>query len=168
MNVQTLSIDTIGGFPNNPELPLVLYRNVMLEDDRASETVAEMFRENEWQGIWRDGVFDYHHYHSNTHEALGCYSGRGSIQFGGPEGNIVTINRGDVVILPAGVSHKKIEATDDFGVVGAYPNKTCYDMCIGKEEDLCAAEKRIARVPLPDTDPVFGRTGGINEIWRAE
>ncbi|WVQ71326.1 hypothetical protein IAR50_000854 [Cryptococcus sp. DSM 104548] len=72
--------------------------------------------------------------HSRTHEVLVVVQGRGVMSFGGPEyapvrmreGNSargeIVVQKGDVVIIPAGVVHWLEEDLDgDFEFVGAYP-----------------------------------------------
>ena len=157
-------------FPNNPKLPLLVYRQLLKfdsRDDRDAATQCEhLFAENRWGGSWRNGVFSYHHFHSNAHEVLGVCSGSAEVQFGGPHGPIVSVKAGDVAILPAGTGHKKIKATADFLVVGAYPvGQEGYDLLRGEPEERPAAEKRVAAVPLPQADPLFGEDGPLFEHW---
>ena len=52
---------------------------------------------------------------------LGVYSGTARVQLGGEGGMTHTIHPGDVIIIPAGVAHKNLGDSPDFGVVGAYP-----------------------------------------------
>jgi mannose-6-phosphate isomerase-like protein (cupin superfamily) len=52
--------------------------------------------------FWRDGIYDWIHYHSRTHEVLGIARGSAKAQFGGPKGRTVTLKAGDAAILPAG------------------------------------------------------------------
>lgn len=164
--VQSVLLADDGTFPNNPTLPLLLYASALLPfgTDPASEVKAR-FGAHGWGGMWRNGVYRYHHYHSEAHEALGVYRGRAKIQFGGPNGRVIRIAHGDIAVLPAGTAHKLIEASPDFSVVGAYPPDQQPDMCYGKAGERPAADQRIAQVPMPDFDPVLGVKGGLTEIW---
>ena len=49
---------------------------------------------------WRNGVFPFHHYHSNAHEALGVYEGEVTVQFGGDGGVTLTARPDDMIVLP--------------------------------------------------------------------
>ncbi|MFT4023565.1 MAG: hypothetical protein QM664_07260 [Flavihumibacter sp.] len=40
---------------------------------------------------------------------------------GGYEDKIVQLEKGDVLVIPAGVAHKNVGCTDDFGCVGLIP-----------------------------------------------
>lgn len=156
-------------FPNNPDLPLLVYRQALGETgDRAAQELERLFAENGWVGSWRNGVYDYHHYHSNAHEVLSICAGRATIQFGGPSGPILQVEPGDVAILPAGTAHKKVEASSDLLVVGAYPaGQEDYDLVRGEEKKQADAEERIAAVPLPNADPVYGPQGPLFDHWAA-
>jgi uncharacterized protein YjlB len=46
----------------------------------------ELFESNQWGDSWRDGLYDYVHYHSRIHEVLGIARGEGKVQFGGRRG----------------------------------------------------------------------------------
>lgn len=118
------------------------------------EWFEDRFAENGWSGAWRNGVYDYHHYHATTHEVLGCYAGRARIQLGGPKGAVHDIAAGDVVVIPAGVAHRRVEASDDFAVVGAYPDGVTPDMQEGEGDPSIA-------LALPERDPALGRGRGF-------
>ncbi len=165
-NIVSISLTDDGTFPNNEKLPLVkLVSAVALPEQNPAAVIEELFQKNNWRGSWRNGIYSFHHYHSTAHEALGCYGGSAQVQFGGPEGEIVDFNAGDVVIIPAGVAHKKINSTSDFAVVGAYPDGQTWDMNYGKEGERPHADDNIAQVALPKRDPVFGADGPLIKLW---
>jgi uncharacterized protein YjlB len=87
------------------------------------------------------------------------------VQLGGDNGVLISIGAGDVIIIPAGVAHKNMGSSDDFGVVGAYPAGQNWDMNYGKGHERPQADKNIARVPLPEKDPVFGAGGPLGQHW---
>jgi uncharacterized protein YjlB len=155
-------------FPNNEHLPLLVYKNALIleqSDDQNALSVEKLFRKNDWRPSWRDGVHDFHHYHSTAHEVLGIYNGHAKVQFGGPQGVIVEIAKDDVVIIPAGVAHKSLYCSEDFECVGAYPNGQEYDIMYGEEEERLLAENNINHVSLPTHDPVFGKQGPLEKWW---
>ena len=157
-----------GTFPNNPEHPLIVYKKaITLSDGKGADTIEDIFHSNKWAGSWRNGVYPFHHYHSTAHEVLGVYKGEVRVQFGGEEGPILAVKAGDVVIIPAGVAHKNINSSHDFRVVGAYPPGQSWDMNYGKEGERLSADKNIAGVPDPKSDPVYGNKGPLLEIWGA-
>ncbi len=154
-----------GTYPNNI-LPLVLLKQAVHPSDEIDpSTIEKVFHENNWVNSWRNGLYPYHHYHSTAHEALGIYSGWVKAQLGGPDGKIVTVEAGDVVIIPAGVAHKNIDQSQDFKVVGAYPVGQIPDMKDGKPGERPKADQNIQNVSLPEYDPVYGKTGPLMELW---
>ncbi len=163
----SLTFEENGLFPNNQELPVLLYKKVF--DNAGSDpasTIEDVFSQNRWGGSWRNGIYNYHHYHSTAHEALGVYSGWAEVQLGGPDNEPVRIEKGDLVILPAGTAHKRINSGDGFAVVGAYPDNQSYDMNYGKEGEPGKAKQNISGVPLPKNDPVFGEKGKLFSYWK--
>jgi uncharacterized protein YjlB len=165
--IRTFRLNDDGRFPNHPHWPLLLYTKVLsLSRNDPAGNVERIFHQNGWGGSWRNGIYSFHHYHSNTHEVLGMSSGSARVQFGGPEGIELGLHAGDVAVLPAGTVHRNLESSEDFGVVGAYPKGAAYDMCYGKAEERSRAMKKIASTSKPDTDPVFGKQGGLLEYWR--
>ncbi|QCR21045.1 cupin domain-containing protein [Pontibacter sp. SGAir0037] len=154
--------------PNNPDLPLMLYKQVFTDQKNLENKFKASFAEHNWRGTWTNGVFDYHHYHSTAHEVLGVAAGSATIQFGGPEGEKLEVKAGDMVILPAGTGHCRIKASRHFTVVGAYPaGQEKYDICT-EEDDAEAKKRQIAQVPLPATDPIEGANGPLLQYWQAK
>ncbi len=146
-----------GVFPNNAQLPLLVYCDaVTLPAHDPAAGFEELFESHHWPPAWRYGVFGYHHYHSTAHEVLGIFRGHATIQFGGEQGVVLSVRKGDVVIIPAGVAHKNLECSRDFRAVGAYPAGQRPDTCYGKPGERPQADANIAQVPLPKADPVFG------------
>jgi uncharacterized protein YjlB len=92
---------------------------------------------------------------------LGVATGAARVCFGGEQGEVLALAAGDVAILPAGTGHKCEWASDDFLVVGAYLQGRDYDICRGDPAEHDRAVARIAGVPLPKKDPVFGRDGVV-------
>ena len=118
------------------------------------EWFENRFAANGWTGAWRNGVYGYHHYHATTHEVLGCYAGSALLQLGGPDGAVHAIAAGDVVVIPAGVAHRRVDASDDFAVVGAYPDGVTPDLQEGGGDPSIALDR-------PDRDPVLGEGKGF-------
>lgn len=155
-----------GNFPNNAFYPLMIYKGAFLihPDDKA-DVIKTVFAQNGYTNAWIDGIFDYHHYHSNTHEVLGVFSGTANIQFGGEHGVCVELDKGDVVVIPAGVAHKNLKSSDDFTVVGAYPKGINYNIKYGEADERPMADEDISRVEKPESDPVYGTKGHLFECW---
>jgi uncharacterized protein YjlB len=157
-----------GTFPNNA-LPILLYKQAIQAQGRdPASTFEQTFEANGWGGIWRNGIYDYHHYHATAHEVLGIARGTVKVHLGGPNGKVFDLEAGDVVVLPAGVSHKNVGASDDLLVVGAYPAGQEPDMNYGRPRERPSADENIAGVPRPEADPVFGRGGPLSAHWRSE
>lgn len=154
-----------GVIPNS-KFPLLLYRKAFSETGSAGASWLEQrFAANNWTNAWRNGVFAYHHYHSTSHEVLGVYSGSALLHLGGEKGQKVYVQAGDIIVIPAGVGHKKREASADFGVVGAYPDGRSCDVLRGKPGDRPQADQNIAAVPMPKTDPFLGKNDGLIQAW---
>ena len=122
-----------GSIPNNPRLPVLIYRNAIdIAGTPDRESVIEaVFAEHGWGDIWRNGIFPYVHYHSMIHEGMGVASGRAKVRFGGDNGREIEIAAGDVAILPAGTGHQCLSRSPDLVVIGAYPPSGKYDLCRG-------------------------------------
>lgn len=154
-----------GRIPNS-KYPLLLYRDAFKErDDKGAAWLEQLFLQNNWSNSWRNGIFDFHHYHSITHEALGIYSGSALVHLGGEEGSKVKIRAGDIVVIPAGVGHKNLGA-EGLGVVGAYPGGMMWDLMRGNPGERPQTDKNIAAVPIPEQDPLLGQKNGLLTIWK--
>lgn len=164
---KTFRFNDGGLIPNHPRWPFVIYKGaVRLPHTLDPAAVFEdLFESNGWGDTWRDGIYDWVHYHSRTHEVLGIARGSGNVQFGGAKGRTVLLRAGDVAILPAGTGHQCIDASEDFLVVGAYPRTGTYDECTSVA-DRKKALRSIPKTPRPRQDPVYGKDGPLLKAWR--
>ncbi|HTO05110.1 MAG TPA: cupin, partial [Opitutus sp.] len=121
--------------------------------------------EHGWRPAWRHGVYAFPHYHSTAHEVLGVYRGRASLRLGGSVGTTLDVEAGDLIILPAGTAHQNLGASEDFHVVGGYPEGQDADLLRGAAGERPAADERIARVARPKADPISGHNGPLMQHW---
>ena len=164
MQVEKVYFKDDGQIPNS-KYPLLLYRQAFIErNDEGAAWLVKRFAENNWTNCWRNGIYPFHHYHSTSHEVLGIYSGTARLHMGGEKGKKITVNAGDVIIIPAGVGHKNLESKG-LGVVGAYPNGRSWDVNRGLPGERPGTDKNIAALPLPSTDPITGKYTGLVNIW---
>jgi uncharacterized protein YjlB len=154
-----------GTVPNNT-LPLVLYRGALGSDGDLAARCEDMFEAHGWPGPWRNGIYGHHHYHSTAHEVLGIARGSARVRLGGEHGASVELRTGDVVVIPAGVAHKREAASADLLVIGSYPKGQRPDICRAESGSRDRSAANVARVALPASDPVTGQTGPLLDCWR--
>ena len=156
-----------GIVPNN-RLPFLLYRQaILVAGDQPEKTIEGLFGANGWGDMWRNGIYDYLHYHSTVHEALGIARGHARVRFGGDRGKEIEVAAGDVAILPAGTGHQCLSASPDFSVVGAYPPGARMQVTLPTPENHERAMKTIPQVKVPKTDPVLGYDGPLVRLWNS-
>ena len=154
-----------GNIPNSP-YPVLIYKNAFqTTGDAAATWLEKTFAANNWTNSWRNGIYPYHHYHSTSHEVLGVYSGHATVQLGGEQGVRIRIEPGDIIVIPAGVGHKNLKS-HNLGIVGAYPEGRDWDVNTGKPGERPRADKNIAALPIPKTDPYTG-ANELPKIWSA-
>lgn len=166
--IQQWTFADAGEIPNHPTLPVVVYKRpfgAAPEGDIASFWEG-LFPRHGWRPAWRYGVYPFPHYHSTAHEILGVFRGHANIRLGHTAGVTAHVEAGDVVVLPAGTGHQNLGASDDFQVVGGYPDGQRADLLRGQPGERPAADARIRAVALPTSDPVRGRDGPLVELWK--
>jgi uncharacterized protein YjlB len=152
-------------FPNST-LPVLLYKKVLvLPPVFGAAYVKKLFKRNGWANSWKYGIYEYNHYHSITHETMAVCGGKTRLLLGGNKGETVSIEKGDVVIIPAGVAHKNLGNENDVQCVGAYPGGMDYDINYGNVGERPHTDQNIRKVPKPSKDPVFGAGGGLLKYW---
>lgn len=154
--------------PNHPRWPVIVYHGVV--DPRAGDTAEAfeaLFASHGWGDGWRNGIFPYHHYHPHGHEVLGIASGHVTVKLGGEAGEELRLTAGDAVLLPAGTGHKRLLASPDLLVIGAYPPGQSAEIRRAGEGDIAIQAAHVRKVKKPDTDPVGGADGPAIRLWRA-
>jgi uncharacterized protein YjlB len=163
MRIEAIQLAPDETVPNHPRFPALIYRGAVDGGADPALTLELTFGANGWPPQWRDGIYDFHHYHTLGHEALGCARGRARVMLGGPQGTEVAVGPGDVMALPAGTGHCLIEGSADLLIVGAYPPGQMGDICRGRPTE--AMLERIRTLPAPARDPL-GAAAGVPERWR--
>lgn len=143
--------------------PLMIYHKAF--DATPTELTQHLEKVGEVVPQWTYSMYNTTHYHSTTHEVLGVVSGRARLCFGGdenPDRFEPTVERGDMIIVPAGVGHRLLNELDAheeaFKMVGAYPPRKHWDMCYGEPGDEGKA-KDIEKLPWFRLDPLYGKDG---------
>ncbi|KAL6854016.1 RmlC-like cupin domain-containing protein [Trichoderma novae-zelandiae] len=144
--------------------PLIIYHAAFPPAHASADRVeSHLLRVGVVTPQWRYTMYDTTHFHSTTHEVLCVTAGRARLCFGGERnpGRVEpVVERGDVIIVPAGVGHRLLEDMDrdPFLMVGSYPNGKDWDMCYGNIDDEYKAGS-IKDLPWFSKDPIYGDEG---------
>jgi uncharacterized protein YjlB len=159
---QQLRLQPNGWMPNS-HFPVLLYRSALRSSADLATDMERIFASNGWPPQWRNGVYPFHHYHSTAHEVLGFAAGHADLVLGGEGGEKVTVHSGDILVLPTGTGHCRISASDDFLVIGAYPEGEHWDICRTSANPDTLLHMRQVRFPA--SDPLTGPTGALPKLW---
>lgn len=91
--------------------------------------------------------------------------GWAEVLFGGDSGRMITLRAGDAVLIPAGVGHRQVSASEDFLAVGAYPEGLKPEILRDEIAHLKLSQEKVKTVALPKRDPFTGKAGAMTEIW---
>jgi uncharacterized protein YjlB len=82
-------------------------------------------------------------------------------------GAVIDLQPGDVLVVPSGVAHVTLKASDDFTYVGVYPKGAPHWRNeFGKKPVTDAQiQRELAEVAMPVADPVQGNAGALVRIW---
>jgi uncharacterized protein YjlB len=97
---------------------------------------------------------------------MAVIKGSTTLLLGGEKGMHVKIEKGDVILIPAGVAHRNLGKEKDVICIGGYPRGRDYDMNYGKAEERPTADEKIAKVIIPRFDPVTGTPDPMNKVWK--
>ena len=81
-----------------------------------------------------------------------------SVKLGGEAGHLFRLKAGDMLVLPAGVGHRRVGGDDGLRVIGAYPPGQSHF-------DMKRRGRSIPKVPLPSTYPFYGDDGPLVKVW---
>lgn len=171
LEILTFTFTDAGAIPNNPHLPVLIYKRAGAaigahDPEGLARWFEQTWPKHRWRAAWRWGVYDFPHYHSTAHEVLGVYRGQASLRLGDKTGATLVVQAGDMIVLPAGTAHQNLGASVDFHVVGGYPEGQDADLLRGEPGERPGADERIARVPRPQGDPLSGAAGPLRQHWK--
>lgn len=166
LRVSSHQIPAHGLFPNTSvqQKPLMIYHSAFSSSSTTTPSSIEAHVESIRAVVpqWRYTMYSFSHYHSTSHEVLCIASGAAKCCFGGetnPSRIEPELRKGDVVVVPAGVSHRLLKETESpFQMVGCYPPGKQWDMCYGKEGE----ESQVQSIKAQNwfhKDPIYGEEG---------
>lgn len=141
--------------------PLIIYHGAF--DATPADLTRHLQAVGEVEPQWTYTMYSQTHFHSTTHEVLGVVAGCARLCFGGednPERFEPDVQRGDLIIVPAGVGHRLLQDKGQvpFEMVGSYPLGKQWDMCYGRPGEE-AKVQQISQIPWFDRDPFYGDDG---------
>ncbi|KXT05870.1 hypothetical protein AC579_4379 [Pseudocercospora musae] len=147
--------------------PLVVYKSAFPSSATASKIESHLSSMGVVAPQWRYTMYSTSHFHSTSHEVLSISNGKAKLCFGhedNPSKVEAEIEKGDVVIVPAGVAHRLVEdLSGGFEMVGSYPTGCNWDMCYGKEGEEGKIEN-IKTLRWFEKDPVYGDEGPVLNV----
>lgn len=112
--------------------PLLIYKSAFATPPTAHTIESHLKATGVVLPQWRFTMYSTSHFHSTSHEVLGIAAGRAKLLFGHEENEgsvVVEAERGDVIVVPAGVAHRLWEDLEGgFLMVGCYPRGLDWDM----------------------------------------
>ena len=160
--IRELHVKSNDTFPNS-HFPVLLYKRVLdVPAFFAASKIEKHFIANGWTGIVSAPVLAKHAYHSNAHKVLAAIKGQAMILIGGENGKHVKFEKGDVLIIPAGVAHKNLSKESDIVCVTAYYGNDKVETLYGDE-----AKHDLPDMPVPAADPFYGENeNGLLHAWK--
>lgn len=145
--------------------PLMIYHGAF--PDASAGTIESHLRKiGVVEPAWRYTMYSQSHFHSTSHEVLCVFHGSAKLCFGGEEneGRIEPkVQKGDVIVVPAGVAHRLLVDDGGFQMVGSYPKGYDWDMCYGRAGEEKKIEG-ISKIPWFEKDPIYGDEGPATSL----
>lgn len=169
LRVSSHQIPAFGRIPNTSiqNKPLMIYHSAFQTSASASTMEDHLSSVGVVTPQWRYTMFSQSHFHSTAHEVLCVARGKAKLCFGGeenPKRVEPTVEKGDVMIVPAGVAHRLLEDVGgDFNMVGSYQTGKSWDMCYGEEGEENKV-KGIASLGWFKEDPMYGDEGPCLQV----
>lgn len=157
-----------GLIPNTSILnkPMFIYHSAFPSNCGADAVEQHLTTVGVVQPQWVYTMYSTSHFHSTSHEVLVIANGEARLCFGhedNPKKVEETVKAGDVIVLPAGVSHRLLhDLKGGFSMVGSYPAGCEWDMCYGKDAEKGKIGK-IKDVGWFSRDPIYGDQGPVLE-----
>lgn len=146
--------------------PFLIYHSAFIPPASPSKIESHLEATGVVVPQWRYTMYSTSHFHSTSHEVLCVSSGSAKLCIGGednPDRVEPVVERGDVMIMPAGVSHRLLEDKGGFQMVGSYPRGCNWDMCYGKGGEESKVEG-IKNVEWFRRDPIYGDEGPVLQL----
>jgi len=171
LRVTTHQIPAFNLIPNTSiqHKPLLIYHAAFHPSSATNASVIEAHLNT--VGVvspqWRYTMYSTTHFHSTSHEVLCVAAGKAKLCFGAeenPKRLEPVVEKGDVIVVPAGVGHRLLEDQEGvFMMVGSYPKGKDWDMCYGKkgEEEKV---KEIGDLGWFERDPIYGDMGPVFDV----
>lgn len=153
-------------FSSNPNSsicgrPVIIYHEVFSRTN--TDEIAKYLEKVGVVNVeWIATLWPMSHFHTTCHEFIVVIRGKAKICFGhiqNPSRYEPVLSAGDAVIVPAGVSHRKLDQyTRDLEMIGAAPHNTSVDWCYGRKDE----EPRwnaISQLKWYEKDPIYGKKG---------
>ena len=164
IKVSSYQIPAFGRLPNTSlqKKPLMIYHSAFEKSASASTIEDHLSSVGVVSPQWRYTMFSQSHFHSRAHEVLCVAQGKATLCFGGeenPKKVEIVVERGDVMVVPAGVAHRLLEDIGGgFSMVGSYPTGKSWDMCYGHEGEEDQVNG-IGSLGWFKKDPIYGEEG---------
>ncbi len=147
----------------NSTLPVLIYRAAIAPKNGKALGFKDLYNANDWHGVWRNGIYDFHHFHSISHEVLGIEAGRAQVRLGGDYRRQCRCRSRRCVDPPAGtviaVSAPRPISASSAAIRAA---RSIRISCVRDSDTALANIKAVA---LPKTDPVQGKDGSLLRLW---
>ena len=167
LRVSSFQIPSYNLLPNTAiqHRPLLIYHSAFPSSTNVSAIESHLTEIGVVEPQWRYTMYSTTHFHSTTHEVLAVSNGRARLCFGGeenPENYEAVFEKGDVIVVPAGVGHRLINDLEGgFEMVGSYPRGMQWDMCYGTEDEEGKIEG-IVDLAWLERDPIYGDEGPVH------